>query len=275
MFYRSILVHVPDGPGAAEQVRHAALLAERHRHARLTGLFLATPQPVSMTGPYPAGELQSRLAAEAGRRAGLVRAVFEQHVGKQADWRPAAGDPVAAACREARRHDLLVLRQPDAGWPEPALPADFVESTVLRCGRPALVLPSTGNWPAWPAHALVAWDGSREAVRALADALPLLRESPRVTVLCVDPDRTEWTADAAPGDDAADFLSRHGIHPIIERVSGLGRDTGEVLLSLAADQLADLLVMGLYGHGRLREWLLGGASRTVLKAMRIPVLMSH
>ncbi|QNM97759.1 universal stress protein [Chitinimonas koreensis] len=275
MSYRSILVHVPDGADAAERVRYAARLAERYRHARLTGLFLAVTTPSPALGPHPVGELQSRLAAEAERRAGLVRTVFEQHVGKEADWRQVDGDPVAAACREARRHDLLILGQHDGDGPRPALPADFVESTVLRCGRPALVLPCGGDWPEQLTHALVAWDGSREAVRAMTDALPLLRESPRVTLLCIDPDRSEWTADMAPGDDAADFLSRRGIHPIIKRVAGPGRDTGEMLLSLATEQLADLLVMGLYGHGRLRERMLGGVSRTVLATMKMPVLMSH
>jgi len=122
---------------------------------------------------------------------------------------------------------------------------------------------------------LVAWDASREAARAVADAMPLLAAADAVIVLAVDPQPGPDGHGEIPGADIALHLARHGVKAQIERTVSAGVPIGELLLSRAADLGADMLVMGAYGHSRVRELLLGGATRSILASMTIPVLMSH
>jgi len=150
---------------------------------------------------------------------------------------------------------------------------DFVEDVVINCGRPVIVLPYAGRTPPFGENVVVAWDGSREAARALADALPILRRARFVTVSIVEkhPDRKE-----PAGFDAAGYLERHGIRAgfaSIPRVSGVS--TGATLLNQVTALHADLLVMGAYGHARAAEHVLGGVTRALLGTMTVPVLMSH
>jgi nucleotide-binding universal stress UspA family protein len=152
------------------------------------------------------------------------------------------------------------------------VPADFVACVLAESGRPALVLPYAGRFEAVGRHALVAWKPSPTAARALAGALPLLRQADRVTVL-------EWGARESDCRGAAldigAYLELQGIQAALERQAAEPPEVGELLLSRAADLGADLLVMGCYGHGRMRELVLGGATRTVLQSMTLPVLMCH
>jgi len=120
---------------------------------------------------------------------------------------------------------------------------------------------------------LVAWNGSREATRAVHDALPLLRRAEKVTVLSIDPD--EDAEPRLPGADVSLHLARHGVTAQAATIAGTDVAVGDLLLSYAADHDIDLIVMGAYGHTRLREVVLGGATRTLLRHMTVPVLMSH
>jgi len=141
--------------------------------------------------------------------------------------------------------------------------------------------------PAGPAHAparriLIAWNGSKEAARAVREALPLLKRADSVDIAVFDPDYQKALHGESPGDDLLKFLMRHGIDAEIlvrqtQRAGMLKRPsgTGEALLSLAQERERDLLVLGSYGHSRFRETLLGGVTRTVLESMTLPVLMAH
>jgi nucleotide-binding universal stress UspA family protein len=143
----------------------------------------------------------------------------------------------------------------------------------MGCGRPVVALPYAGHVGTFAENVLIAWDGSREAARAVADALPLLRRARFVTVTVVH--RMHGTV-APEGIDVAAFLQRHGIHAsfsTVPRVAGIS--TGETLLNRLSDLHADLLVMGAYGHPRVQERVLGGVTRTMLETMTVPVLMSH
>ena len=122
---------------------------------------------------------------------------------------------------------------------------------------------------------LVAWNASRAATRAINDAMPLLAGAETVTVLCVDPDEDSRAHGEVPGMDIAAHLARHGVKASVESTVSGGIGVGNALLSRASDIGADLLVMGAYGHTRVRELLLGGATRTILKSMTLPVLMAH
>jgi nucleotide-binding universal stress UspA family protein len=122
---------------------------------------------------------------------------------------------------------------------------------------------------------MLCWNASRESARAASDALPLLRGADKVIVLSVDPKPSNNGHGAEPGADVATWLTRHGVKVTVQRDVAADSDVGSVILSRAADHDVDLIVMGLYGHSRLREVILGGASRTLLASMTVPVLMAH
>ena len=138
-----------------------------------------------------------------------------------------------------------------------------------------LVIPYAGRFEACGRRVLVAWNASRAATRAVNDAMPLLAGAETVTVLCVDPDEDRRAHGEVPGMDIAVHLARHGVKARVETTMSGGIGVGNTLLSRASDIGADLLVMGAYGHARVRELLLGGATRTILESMTLPVLMAH
>jgi nucleotide-binding universal stress UspA family protein len=120
---------------------------------------------------------------------------------------------------------------------------------------------------------MLCWNGTREAARAATGALPILKKADKVIILLVDP-RNDGDP-AGPGARVATWLARHGVNAVVKRDTAGDSDIGGIILSRAADQDADLVVMGLYGHSRMREWVLGGASRTLLASMTVPLLVAH
>jgi nucleotide-binding universal stress UspA family protein len=138
-----------------------------------------------------------------------------------------------------------------------------------------LVLPYIGPAASFGERAFVAWDASREAARAVNDALPLLRRAKQVGVLTVNPRPWPFGHGEEPGGDIGLHLARHGVKVEVQRIEAPDIDPGNAILSHLADRSADLLVMGAYGHSRLREFVLGGVTRTILGEMTVPVLMSH
>ena len=150
----------------------------------------------------------------------------------------------------------------------------FPESVVMNSVRPVLVLPSVYRFSALPSHAVVAWDGSLTAARAIAGALPLLKRAGKASLAIFNPGERPDTHGEQPGADMALYLSRQGVQVEV-LIRETKNDAGEALLSLCADEGADLLVMGAFGHTRFRELLLGGATRQILDSMTVPVLMAH
>jgi nucleotide-binding universal stress UspA family protein len=174
----------------------------------------------------------------------------------------------------ARYCDLVVVGQsdPDAHAPPSSVP--YPQELVLHSPRPVLVIPWAGRFEHIGRRVLVGWDGGIAASRAILAALPLLRRAQLVTLAVLNPDLDYGAHGAQPGADMAQYLARHGVNvEVMTRETERGE--GDHLLSLAADTDADLLVMGCYGHSRFRELVLGGATRTVLKTMALPVLMAH
>lgn len=176
--------------------------------------------------------------------------------------------------RQARHADLAIVGQPD---PESDAGGEtmMAESAFMRSGRPAILVPYVGTPARAPQRVMCAWDGSREAARAVNDSLPLLEKARQVVVLVIDPQRHEAALGAAPGTDIATHLARHGLKVEVKTAQSGGVGVGDVLLSAASDESADLLVMGGYGHSRLREMILGGTTAHLLRHMTLPVLMSH
>jgi nucleotide-binding universal stress UspA family protein len=173
--------------------------------------------------------------------------------------------------RLARRFDLAVIGQTD---PERALPDDLlIEAALFESGRPVVVVPYIQSEDLKLGHILVCWDGSRNAARAIADSMPFLTRGKKVEVVIVASGNGK--VDELPGADLGEHLARHGLTVEVKRLVAADLDVSNVILSYAADCAADFIVMGGYGHSRLREFILGGATRGILQSMTVPVLMAH
>jgi nucleotide-binding universal stress UspA family protein len=276
MELKDMLVHVDNDPACSARVDVAAALAAKHG-AHLTGLHpMGSPR---MPG-YVEVELPRTFLDEQRRQLeGLARqAETRFHEGArrrgiQGEWRADTGEIVGTTKLHARYADLTVVGQgidlKDAPYDLTFLPQEL----ALGVGRPVLIVPRYGTFETVGERVLVAWNGSREATRAVHDALPLLKLASSVTVLSIDPEHD--TGDRIPGADIALHLARHGVAAEGMSTVGLDISVGDLLLSRAADLGADLIVMGAYGHSRVRELVLGGATRHILQHMTVPVLMSH
>ena len=173
--------------------------------------------------------------------------------------------------RIARRFDLAVVGQAE---PETSAVEEIIaESALFESGRPVIVVPYIQKAPLKLNNAMVCWDGSRAAARAIADSMPLLAKSERVDVVIVTNERGKQ--DEIEGADIGAHLARHGLNVEIRRTALGDIDVADVLLSHAADAGSDFIVMGGYGHSRLREFVLGGVTRSILRSMTAPVLMAH
>jgi nucleotide-binding universal stress UspA family protein len=200
-----------------------------------------------------------------------------QAKGLAAEWRfvdSHSSEIAATVIEHARQADLVVVSQvnPDS---DSGIDTDFAERIVMDSGRPVLVVPAFGTFKRCGPRALVAWNGRREAARAAFDAVPLLQSCDSVQVTWLDPQDDMDVPGSLAGAELATALARHGIKVTAEAMPTSGIGAGEALLSHASDLGADLLVMGAYGHSRTREYVFGGATRTILGSMTIPVLMSH
>jgi nucleotide-binding universal stress UspA family protein len=276
MGLKDLLVHVDNDPACSTRVDVAVALAAAHG-AHLTGLHvLGAPQLpgyVEMELPPSLREDLRRRPEELARQAEARFHERARRRGIRAEWRlERGGDTVGTMKLHARYADLTVVGQGIDLKEAPHDLAFLPEELALGVGRPVLVVPRYGTFETVGERVLIAWNGSREATRAVHDALPLLTRATKVTVLSIDP---RDSGSRVPSADITLHLARHDV--VAEAASTVGLDlaVGDVLLSRAADLGADLIVMGAYGHSRVREMVLGGATRHILQHMTVPVLMSH
>ena len=173
--------------------------------------------------------------------------------------------------RIARRFDLAIIGQTD---PEKTAVEEMIaESALFDSGRPVIMVPYIQKAPLKLDNVMVCWDGSRPAARAIADAMPLLERAGTVEVVIVANERGKQ--DEIAGADMGQHLARHGLNVDVKRIAAGSIDIADTLLSHAADSSADFIVMGGYGHSRLREFVLGGVTHSILRSMTVPALMSH
>ena len=292
MAFKDILVAVDAAPPARQRIEQAAALAQRFE-AHLVGLHTTLAAgPPSGRGYFESFDrsllapLYRDFADKVRTEAEHTRELFDgiaRRRGISAEWRIASGYPSQTAALHGRYADLIVLGQLDPDDPQAPLFRPRPEEVALAVGRPVLAIPYAGNWEMIGRRVVVGWDASREATRAINDAMPLLAAAEAVAVLAIDPTlhARGGAADGGashgdvPGADIALHLARHGVKAAIESTVSGGIGVGNALLSRASDFAADLLVMGAYGHSRVRELLLGGATRTIIESMTLPVLMSH
>ena len=273
-----IVVFIRGGGTATRVLDFAGALAKEHG-ARLIGAFVQPEPPLSTAEAFARGKgiqqvaevHQSKLEdAEAGYRAEFDKAARRN--GLQSEWRSLShfSDQVAVNAYYA---DLVVIARPESATPQGG-PSGLAESLVLSSGRPILLFPRDSK-VSQIRRIVVAWNTTREAVRAAADAVPLLARAEAVEVLVIDHERHKGSHGPEPGADIARHLARRGAKVEVRRVSSEGKDVGHLMLSQADAFRADLLVMGAYGHSQVREWVFGSVTRTVLYHASIPVLMSR
>lgn len=276
MSYKTIIVHLDAGKRRRLRLDLACTLAERH-DAHLIGLFALETQPAPLA-PEAAPVLvedmlkQRRVAAEEAAQEFHDRLRQRRYNGKS-EWHATTGDGFVALQLHARCADLVVAGQPDPDGD--GVPAWFSHELVMSTGRPVLYVPFAGRFDDCGTKVLVPWNGSREAARAVKDGLPFLRGSRAAEVVTFDPDKLFPVIAPLPEPDMRAYLARHDARvSVVTQTSG-GIDIGSAILSRAADNGADLIVMGAYSHSRVRELVLGGATRALFKSMTVPTLMSH
>ncbi|GMQ96274.1 MAG: universal stress protein [Gammaproteobacteria bacterium] len=277
MQYQDIVVHIDDGEAMPGRLAVALELAERFG-AHLTGVYvdagLALPTLIDVpVSPNIIEELED----EHRQRCDRAEQQFKSSVDRSeasSEWRLARGEPAGTLSRHARYADLVILGQEGAEDQKMVI-GGLPDSVILTCGRPALVVPYIGARRPPGKHAIVAWNGSREAARAVNDALPLLVAADRVEVMCVNPRGADPDDTDLSGADLCRHLGRHGVEAEAQELVAGDLEVGDLLLSRAADYDADFIVMGAYGRSRWREVVLGGVTRQLLNQMTVPVFMSH
>ena len=280
MPYKTILMHCNDARRIARLLAPAVHLAETLQ-AHLVGLSVVPPVAVFSAGAPMGPPIIVDAHCQLYRAENpAMRAKFEEAVrgrGFVTEWREEEAQAYGVAdvvLEYARASDLVIASQADPDWPGTER-LDVAERLAIESGRPVLIVPNTAPRERVGDKVLVAWNARREAARAVFDALPILQRAKAVRVVWVNPQSERERTQAVPAGEICATLTRHGVKCAAVEEVRPGAGVGETLLTCAKDWGADLLVMGCYGHTRLREFVLGGASRRVLSHMSIPVLMSH
>ena len=300
MALRDILVCLDPTDAGEHRLRLAAAIAREHQ-AHLSAAYVMTEE-IAGAAPYgdlgiaapagaaglaegslvagmPAPQIPPAPNADTTRGAALAD-IIEQRYREtvrpndiDGDWHLFGSGEAADLVTLVKTVDLVVYGQSSSDY---RAPSGFrPEDIITACGRPMLVVPYAGNFAAIGRRALIAWDGTREATRALHDAVPLLGKAEAVMVVTVRAREASFDRDPPGLDRIVRHLERHGIAARAEHTLQGDMPVSDVLLSRATDFDADLIVAGAYHHSQFREALLGGVSRELLAHMTAPVWMSH
>jgi len=246
--------------------------------ASLTGIYAAAP--VRFEGKverWISAEVMQTLRNAEVEVTKSIEERFSQRVasalsgGGRAEFVAEEGLANEVLARQGRYHDLLLMGQ--FSVPGDAARHVRAEDLVLRTGRPLVIVPHGHQVRPFQEYAVVGWDGSRQAARALSDAMQILETKKRLDIVTV-----RSSGDAAPPPQAVAIvrhLERHGVEAQNVSLAAAREGIGQTLLDYCADKRPDVLVMGAYGHTKLREDLFGGVTRRVMENMTVPVLMSH
>jgi nucleotide-binding universal stress UspA family protein len=280
MVYKTVLVSLNDIDRLTGLLEFSADLATAHS-AHIVGLYVIPgPAVYPAVGPYAVPELIDVFTKYFAEQSKNVRDKFE-HVmsqnGLSFEWleiRATVPEVSRTVSEVGRIADLVIVsevdRQADIG-----VEVDFVANVVMDVGRPVLILPRRARSKLRIDQIVCGYNGSKEAARAIHDAVPLLKQAGDVRLVWVDPSKSYGAAGTLPGADLAESLARHDVKVTAESMPTIGLNAAEALLTRAHDLDAGMVVMGAYGHSRLREYVLGGATRTALSAMSVPLVMSH
>lgn len=277
---KNCLVFLDNDPASERRLDFAAAFATPHG-AHLTA-FALTPEPTYMFAA--ASVAAAAVWTEQLERARRDAAATAQKLTERLERGDLAFDvrfaslQVGAIARTAARHarysDLSIIGYASDGA-QSEVAREIFEGTLFEAGRPVLVTTDQSDAEQAQKRIMIAWDGSRQAARAVADAMPLLKRAEAVSVVVVDPEVSSEGHGEEPGGDIALSLARHNVSVDVHQVPRAGRTIGGALLSQARDYGAGLIVMGGFGHSMLRESLFGGVSQELLDAGGLPLFMSH
>ncbi|MDE0389332.1 MAG: universal stress protein [Rhodospirillales bacterium] len=273
MEYKDIVVHLGTDSRSVARLDAAIELAEHHE-GRVTGVYVVSSRNIpGYIRCEIRPEVLKRLDTEERKFTEEVEAQFAERAARTpvpCEWRLMTGDPVDAVTTSAHYADITIVGQTDPDDGRSA--SGLADRVVLGGGGPVLVWPYAGACHATATTIMLAWNGSREATRALADAMPLLQQARKVIVFGVDRNDGRHI----PGADISTHLAHHGVRAEARHTkTSFGIHVGDALLSEIGDCGIGLLVMGGYGYHRLRERLFGGVTRDILREMTVPVLMAH
>jgi nucleotide-binding universal stress UspA family protein len=279
MGYKSIAVHLDTSERAPRRLEMALRLANKFE-AHVTAVFAEfSPDPESFYVSAGPGDYYSAYEKRCTERVDALERLFKSELIRlhiPGEWIAVGRYAELAVLRQGRCADLIVTGQHDLSDPAPYITDRLAESLVMAGGRPVLLDPCIGDFPVLGNQIMVAWDGSREATRAVHDAMPFLMRAQCVTVVTLNEPAKRSVNRAASGADIATAMARHGVKVEARAIDGVHDvSIGNLLLSQAADLSADLLVMGAYGHTRWKEFVLGGATLAIMKTTTLPVLLSH
>ncbi len=272
MTLRHLAVHVDRDKHCPLRLEYAVQLANKFG-ASLEGVFANVPAslPPAIEGGITAQivEAQKAYNEQAQQEA---RAAYDAAVGAckgDTVWTVHDGYRQDVVSRAAMGADMVIVGQPDPDEAVATTDYDLPADVVMRSGRPLLVIPYAGKYETDVKSAVIAWNGTREAARAVRDALPLMAGA-RAHVLAINPSETDPKA-----ADVCAYLGRHGIEADHDEIHTRDLGPGDMILSRMSDLGAGLAVMGAYGHSRFREMILGGVTHHLLRHMTAPVLLSH
>ncbi|MBB4381652.1 Universal stress protein family protein [Bradyrhizobium sp. Rc3b] len=277
--YKDILVHIPtERPMRSAIDGSISLAAQFNAHLDAVAIgYVATSAAYVMEGGAAVAavfELERERAVERAEAALAVFGIEAANAGISYGCRALGAIPVDAAGslgEMARLHDLSVVLQPDPA--QSSFDNDVPGEILFQAGSPVLFLPYTFHGPFKANRIGICWDGSRLAARAVHDAAPFLARADAIVVITIN--EAAAVSDEASANGLARHLGRRGLSTRTVGLSATRADIQPTILSLAADEGLDLLVMGGYGHSRLQERVLGGVTRAMLQAMTVPTLMSH
>ncbi|WP_233837825.1 universal stress protein [Paraburkholderia sp. ZP32-5] len=279
MNYRNLLVHLDDSEAARQRLDIAVRIA-RQFDAQLVGLDIAPVADAHLLSAIPgAAGLHAEVIRQNEQRHAALRDLFDaacRHAEVPGQLRCCDASDIRSIVRHARLADLVVAGQSDPNTPETYLHDHVGDQLLMSSGRPVLFVPYTGVFPSVGSRILIAWDGSREATRAIHDALPFISRAQQNIIVTVHKPLDAPLVARIPGADIARTLARHdAVIDVLELEGATGEHVGSMLLSCAHTHGSDLVVMGGYGHARWQEAVWGGVTRTFLQSMTVPVLMSN
>lgn len=277
--FKRIAVHLEQDSACIRRIRIAIQLATEH-DAELLGIYVSylPPQYVFDDAIVPDSvyaALQRNLSEERQKVDDMFRREARA-AGVTCHWLTSQGLPDQALALHSRCCDLLIMSQADPDGSDSVIAPRLIEAVIMSAGRPVLMVPWAGEFSRVGRRVLLCWDRGRESARALSDAAPILQNATSLLALTIDPQPDSIRSrDTEPRDFLA-YCSAHGYPVPREAVSeSNGAGIGDIILNAAGEDDCDLIVMGANGHCRLREWVMGGASRALLESMTIPTLFSH
>lgn len=278
---KDILVHLDDSEACSHRIRTAISLATKH-DAHVHGIALRIKSTISayIGEALPSGfqEAQKKAVDESARKAIETFEAAAKEAGISFDTgtidKSAAKAPAELGFH-ARHSDITVLAQTDHDKEGASFNTALMEAALFESGRPIYLVPYVGKKIQPVKTAVIAWDGGAKAARTVNDAIPLLQDREEVIILVINADERQGAHGKEPGADIAGHLAHYGIKARIERETVKDIAVDKAILNFLADSGADLLVMGAYGHSRLREKAFGGVTQNILKEMTAPVLMSN